>query len=224
MNAKQIVEFNIKKSKENIGKSFLKDELVIFFTRVVEDLFRHSNPNFYGRLKDFYLLLDPYGNIENSKEIFQLLKIELPETIDGLILNPEEVKTIKFFISGLSSSCSLKNKNLDFPKLEQILKKFIEEFFPNSCKIVEPYILGKLIAFAGGIKNLYRKPASTIQLIGAEKALFRHISKGLPGPKYGLIYYSRSVKKSKNKGKTARQLANKLAISLKQDYFQNFAQ
>jgi len=62
-------------------------------------------------------------------------------------------------------------------------------------------------------------PSSTIQLIGAEKALFRHVARKEKCPKYGLLYYSKYVQGKKNKGKAARKLANKLAISIKVDYY-----
>jgi nucleolar protein 56 len=59
--------------------------------------------------------------------------------------------------------------------------------------LVEPFILGKLVSFFGGINNLYRKPAGTIQLIGAEKAFFRHKAISSYGPKYGFIFKSKSA-------------------------------
>lgn len=219
----QIVKINIKLSKENIKKAILRDEVIIFFTRVLEDLERYKSPNFYGRMKDLFFLFYPYSSLDDTKRIYQELKKSNLLSKEGLFIDEEEISYLKFFINNLDSSCKLKGSDGIKEELDKILAKLIRKYFSNSLLFLEPYLLGKLIAFVGGIKNLYRKPASTIQLIGAEKALFRHMLKGNPSPKYGLIYYSNKIQKSYNKGKTARQLANKLAISLKQDYFQKFA-
>ena len=103
--------------------------------------------------------------------------------------------------------------------LGNILDALVGKYFPHSSKLIEDFILGKLVSSVGGIEKIYRLPASTIQLIGAERALFKHLSLGNDGPKYGLLYYSEKVE---HNGKLARKLACKLAISLKQDYFQKF--
>jgi nucleolar protein 56 len=221
MENKEIILINIKESKKRIKDSIKKDNLIIFFTRIVEDLKKHQSPNFYGRIKDIYSFLYPYKYTEDPKRIFEEIKKQKLISEDGLNLTENEIKNIKEFLDNLDEKCKLKNKDFKL-KSELILNNLIHQYFPNSSKIIEPYILGKLISAVGGIDHLYRMPSSTIQLIGAEKALFRHLSKNKPSPKYGLIYYSQKIQDSKNKGKTARQISNKLAISIKQDYFQKF--
>jgi nucleolar protein 56 len=64
-------------------------------------------------------------------------------------------------------------------------------------------------------------PSSTIQLLGAEKALFRHMSDGSPPPKHGLLYQHPSVKQAvrKDKGRVSRKLAAKVAIASKIEYY-----
>ena len=64
-------------------------------------------------------------------------------------------------------------------------------------------------------------PASTIQLLGAEKALFRHMADGSPPPKHGVLYQHPTVKRSsgKDKGRASRKLAAKVAIAAKIDFF-----
>jgi len=71
------------------------------------------------------------------------------------------------------------------------------------------------------LKHLAMLPASTIQLLGAEKALFRHIKTGSRSPKHGIIINHSIVQKAKRneKGKAARMLADKLSICAKLDYF-----
>ncbi len=222
MENNQIIEWNIKQSKKEIRKNLLKDNLIIFFTRIIEDSKRYSKPNFYGRLKELYGLIYPYSEKEDTKSIFQELKKSDLNSKEGLILNPQEKHFINLFLKSLDDECKLV-KQEKIKLIEKDLTKLVEIYLPHSYKLLEPYILGKLISSVGGIDNLYKMPSSTIQLIGAERAMFRHIAKNKPSPKYGLIFYSSKIKQSKDKGKTARQLANKLAISIKQDYFQNFA-
>lgn len=222
MENNEIIKWNIEQSKKEIQKNLLNDNVVIFFTRVVEDSKRYRNPNFYGRLKELYGLLYPYSEKEDTKSIFQELKKSDLDSKEGLILNSQDRHFIKLFLKSLDDECKLV-KQEKVKLIEKDLNKLVKKYFPKSNKIIESYILGKLISSVGGVGNLYKMPSSTIQLIGAEKAMFRHIAKNKPCPKYGLIFYSEKIKQSKDKGKVARQLANKLAISLKQDYFQNFA-
>ena len=82
----------------------------------------------------------------------------------------------------------------------------------------------RLIAHAGSLINLAKLPASTIQILGAEKALFRALKEKGNTPKYGLIYHSTYIGRAgaKNKGKISRALANKLALSSRIDAFSKY--
>jgi len=77
----------------------------------------------------------------------------------------------------------------------------------------------KLIALAGNLKKLVEFPSSTIQLLGAEKALFRHMRTGAKAPKHGIIHEHPIVSKAKEKGKAARAVADKISLAVKVDYF-----
>ena len=224
MKQEHIIDWNIKESKKRIKNSILKDNILIFFTRVIEDLNRYKNPNFYGRIKDLFFLIYPYSNIIDTKKIFLDLRKSDLKSKNGLTLNENEINHIKFFINELDECCKLKNTEKAKINANATLTELVKKYLPNSSVLIEPYLLGKLISSVGGIKNLSRKPSSTIQLIGAEKAMFRHIRKNRPSPKYGLIYYSDNIQKTKNKGKASRRLANKLALNIRVDYFKNFAQ
>ncbi len=77
----------------------------------------------------------------------------------------------------------------------------------------------KLLTHAGGLTNLSKLPASTIQILGAEKALFRALKKGGTTPKYGHLFNSPFITQAnvKDKGKISRYLANKCAIACRLD-------
>lgn len=90
---------------------------------------------------------------------------------------------------------------------------------PNLTALVGDLVGARLIAHAGSLMNLAKSPASTIQILGAEKALFRALKTKHDTPKYGLIYHASLVGQAsgKNKGKIARMLAAKTAIGLRVD-------
>jgi nucleolar protein 56 len=91
---------------------------------------------------------------------------------------------------------------------------------PNLTELAGPLIAARLIALAGGLASLARKPASTVQVLGAEKALFRHLKTGAKPPKHGIIYQHPLVHTAKpwQSGKIARTLASELAIAARVDY------
>lgn len=92
---------------------------------------------------------------------------------------------------------------------------------PNLQALIGEIVGSKLIAHAGGLTNLSKYPASTIQILGAEKALFRALKTKGKTPKYGLIFNSTFIGRAglKNKGKISRYLANKCAIASRVDCF-----
>ena len=103
--------------------------------------------------------------------------------------------------------------------LENYITNLVNEIAPNTSCVATPIIAAKLISHAGGLKNLSVKPSSTIQLMGAEKALFRHIKTGADPPKYGIILQFPEIGKAPwwQKGKIARTLAAKIAIAARVD-------
>ena len=92
---------------------------------------------------------------------------------------------------------------------------------PNLAALIGEIVGSKLISHAGGLTNLSKYPASTIQILGAEKALFRALKTKGKTPKYGLIFNSTFIGRAnqKNKGRISRYLANKCAIASRVDCF-----
>ncbi|RLG81088.1 MAG: C/D box methylation guide ribonucleoprotein complex aNOP56 subunit, partial [Thermoprotei archaeon] len=114
---------------------------------------------------------------------------------------------------------------LELYQLRRTLEKYIEavmkEVAPNITALVGPKLGARLLSLAGGLENLARLPASTIQVLGAEKALFRALRTGGKPPKHGVIFQYPAIHRSPRwqRGKIARALAAKLAIAAKIDYF-----
>ncbi|KAG0123261.1 hypothetical protein HOY82DRAFT_582274 [Tuber indicum] len=91
----------------------------------------------------------------------------------------------------------------------------------NICNFAEKIVGARLISHAGSLTNLSKYPASTVQILGAEKALFRALKTKGNTPKYGLIYHSSFIGRAgaKNKGRISRFLANKCSIASRIDSF-----
>ena len=90
--------------------------------------------------------------------------------------------------------------------------------------LVGDTIAARLISHAGSLTNLAKYPASTVQILGAEKALFRALKTKGNTPKYGLIFHSTFIGKAnaRNKGRISRYLANKCSIASRIDCFSDF--
>ena len=105
--------------------------------------------------------------------------------------------------------------------IEEYIDHKMNSIAPNLRLLVGPTLGAKLISHAGGIKRLAMYPSSTVQIMGAEKALFRHLKSGDRPPKYGLIYQHPQVRGAKwwNRGKIARMLAGKISLAVRRDVF-----
>merc|ERR1712100_8303 len=90
---------------------------------------------------------------------------------------------------------------------------------PNLTILVGELVGARLISHAGSLLNLAKQPASTVQILGAEKALFRALKTKKDTPKYGLIYHASLIGQAqpKHKGKISRVLAAKCALSVRVD-------
>jgi nucleolar protein 58 len=104
-------------------------------------------------------------------------------------------------------------------QLFDYLKNRMAAIAPNLTMMVGELVGARLIAHAGSLLNLAKHPASTVQILGAEKALFRALKTKHATPKYGLIYHASLIGQAtpKNKGKISRVLAAKTALAIRVD-------
>jgi nucleolar protein 56 len=95
------------------------------------------------------------------------------------------------------------------------------EVAPNLSALAGPVLAARLVALAGGLEQLARKPAGTVQVLGAEEALFAHLRGHAPSPKHGIIYTHEAVNGTppENRGSAARAVAGKLAIAARVDHY-----
>jgi nucleolar protein 56 len=105
--------------------------------------------------------------------------------------------------------------------LDAYIDRVMEEVAPNLRGLVGATLGARLIAFVGGLDNLAKRSSSKIQVLGAEKALFRSFRTGTKPPKHGLIFQHAAVHQAPwwQRGKIARVLAGKLAIAARLDVY-----
>jgi nucleolar protein 56 len=103
--------------------------------------------------------------------------------------------------------------------------EYADRVLPNSSALVGGLVAARLAAEAGGVQDLARMPASSLQVLGARKALFAHLATGSPPPKHGIVYQHSRVHGSRKdlRGRVARVISAKLAIAIKIDYFRKEA-
>ena len=92
---------------------------------------------------------------------------------------------------------------------------------PNLAEMAGPELAARLIALAGGLEPLAKKPSGTVQVLGAEDALFAHLSGRAPSPKHGIIYTHEYVRgtRPEDRGSAARALAGKLTLAARVDHY-----
>lgn len=109
----------------------------------------------------------------------------------------------------------------DKERIERYINGMVQGICPNMCALLGGPLSARMISLAGGLTRLSTLPSSTVQLLGAEKAMFRHLKSGKNPPKHGVIYQHPDVHRSPywQRGKIARVLAGKVSIAAKVDAY-----
>ncbi len=133
----------------------------------------------------------------------------------GADIDEEDILIIQSFAK------SLKSLQESRQSIENYVDIKMETIAPNLKDLAGPSLGAKLIAHVGSIKKMATFPSSTVQIMGAEKALFRHLTTGERPPKHGLIYQHPDVRGAKwwIRGKIARALAAKISLAVRKDVF-----
>lgn len=136
----------------------------------------------------------------------------------GTEISEEDLQNIKLLAQQVISYSEYRRQ------LAEYLESRMKAISPNMTELVGALVGARLIAHAGSLMNLAKNPGSTIQILGAEKALFRALKTKHATPKYGLIYHASLVGQASgtNKGKMARQLASKVALGVRTDALGDF--
>jgi nucleolar protein 56 len=139
----------------------------------------------------------------------------LSERLDSWSLLPTSKKKVKPFEKTLTA---VKD---EIQRLQDQIDTDMKTIAPNTSKIIGPLIGARLIALAGGMRRMSMLPASTIQILGAEKALFRFKKEGGRPPKHGVIFQHPMINSAPKteRGKISRLFATKISTAIKADVF-----
>ncbi|XP_072112939.1 nucleolar protein 56 [Mobula birostris] len=133
----------------------------------------------------------------------------------GMDISPIDLINIESFSNRVVSLAEYRKT------LQEYLRSKMNQVAPNLATLIGEVVGARLISHAGSLTNLAKYPASTVQILGAEKALFRALKTRSNTPKYGLIFHSTFIGRAaaKNKGRISRYLANKCTIASRIDCF-----
>jgi len=155
-------------------------------------------------------LEDIVGDEDKAKEIVEAAKASM-----GQDISPIDLINVQQFAQRVINLSEYRKKLYDY------LVTKMNDIAPNLASLIGEVVGARLISHAGSLTNLAKCPASTLQILGAEKALFRALKTKGNTPKYGLIFHSSFIGRasSRNKGRMARYLANKCSIASRIDCF-----
>ncbi|MEM0075403.1 MAG: hypothetical protein QXV84_03550 [Conexivisphaerales archaeon] len=141
--------------------------------------------------------------------------IQASKSSKGGSMSSEDISELVSLASTVSDLSRIRDK------LMKHVERNMERIAPNLTAIVGAAIGARLIAKAGSLERLSRLPSSTIQVLGAEKALFRALKSGGRPPKHGILFQHTLVHSSAEwlRGKIARILASKLSLAVRIDFF-----
>lgn len=212
--------------REKLKAAVTEDWLIVQASTGLDELDKATNL-LVKRLREWYELYNPEFShatedhyrfvslILTRKKEDLLREIKVKDTM-GAELPKQDLDAIFNLAKHIKSLYDLSKEQEIY--LESLMKKVA----PNISAAAGVLIGAKLISLAGSLERLSKFPASTIQLLGAEKALFRHLrNRANNPPKFGILHESALVSKvkPKNKGKMARALGDKVSIAAKVDFF-----
>ena len=215
------------------------DTMIIQAISLLDDLDKELN-TYAMRVREWYGWHFPEvakiinDNVAYSKVVLQMGMRSNSANADLSEILPEEIEVAVKAAAEISMGTEITDEDLDsikslaeqvvsFSEYRQQLASYLsnrmQAIAPNLTALVGELVGARLIAHAGSLMNLAKSPASTIQILGAEKALFRALKTKHDTPKYGLIFHASLVGQAtgKNKGKIARMLAAKASLSLRVD-------
>ena len=214
---KQLREKCIKSAKQAVKESVSRDLLIVQAVNSIEELATASNM-LVNRLREWYGFYNPEfvkETYSNEEFVSKLASAKKQKGSMGADLEKQDLKIIIDLSKQVDSLHKLKEE------LTGYIDKAMQEVCPNLNAVAGSFIGAKLLSFAGSLKNLSGMTSSTVQMLGAEKALFRHLHGQGKSPKHGILVNHELVKgvPFKEKGKAARAIADKIAIASKVDYF-----
>jgi nucleolar protein 56 len=177
-----------------IPKAVILREIDVLIAKYSDNLEKNSDKSKVDILRNIFL------EYEKNDDLFKLVDLKYYELLVFLFDELKKTKETK-------------------KQIETKLFEIIPGVAPCLCALLGELFTAKFISEFKSLEKLAKSSSTKIQIMGAENAMFRHLTKGARTPKYGILYEHPLVSKSKDKGKAARVLANKIAISARIDYY-----
>ncbi len=194
----------LKYARYRVKREFTQDQYIRKFYSLVPEIDKSLNL-ILEKVMNFGLFTERNYNSDDPCRYLESLRgLDLPEDIG---------KMLESISSSASSLCSMRRD------LTAFLNQRIVRIMPNTCAVAGEELAAELLYHAGGLQNLAMMPASSIQVLGAEKALFRHMVSGSPPPKHGVLFHYKGIAslKPRLRGRIARMLSGKIAIAARAD-------
>lgn len=199
-----------------------RDKLIIQSISALSDLDRILN-NMSERLREWYGLHYPeFKPPEHEKFVDAIAKSGARERFEqfttsmGMPLTDRDIAILQRYASRLKELYAMRGE------LEAYLTEVVPAEMPNTAALLGPLLAARLLAQAGGLEKLAKLPSSTIQLLGAEKALFKALkTRDRKIPKFGILFSHPDVSGAPKElqGKIARLLAAKVSIAARADFY-----
>ncbi|CAG8746779.1 1996_t:CDS:2, partial [Cetraspora pellucida] len=191
------------------------DTMIIQAIGLLDDLDKELN-TYAMRVKEWYGFRANAQECDLSDVLPEDLEKEVKEAAEismGTEISDEDINNIIMGCDQVIGLTAYRTELYDY------LKSRMLAIAPNLTTIVGELVGARLISHAGSLLNLAKHPSSTVQILGAEKALFRALKTKNATPKYGLIYHASLVGQAtpKNKGKIARMVASKSSLATRFD-------
>ncbi len=193
-------EFNILLAKKQMAQAVTEDKQIIAAVKAIDDIDKTSNI-LAERLREWYMLFNET----------HLWGEELARHIVQRQETAPELQTLATALLGLYETRL---------SIEEYLKENMQKTAPNLTNIAG-YILGaRLLSLAGSLERLASMSSSTVQVMGANNALFKHLKGRAPSPKHGVIFRHPFVNTAPKtlRGKIARAVASKISLAARYDY------
>lgn len=218
---KLIMEVSAAKTKELIKAQVGKDKLAMNVVSGIDDLDKILN-QLSERLREWFGLHYPELHVGDHEKYAELVaaygnRERFPDAVTSMGVDFDEKDASA--VAGYASA--IKELYKQRTELTKYLNVLMKEVAPNTTALLGETVAARMIVQAGGLEKLAKMPSSTIQVLGAEKALFRHLKGQGKPPKHGIIFASPMINQAQreDRGKIARILASKLTIAARADAF-----
>merc|ERR1712080_761086 len=212
------------------------DKDVNLFAMRIREWYSYHFPELVKIVNDNYMFAKCVKLLKNRKETIEKCnESELISKLEEIVMDSAKARAV---VDASKSSMGMDVSAVDLLNIDMFAtrvialadyRKMVSSYLqdkmasvaPNLATLIGDTVGARLISHAGSLTNLAKYPASTVQILGAEKALFRALKTKGNTPKYGLIFHSSFIGRAgaKNKGRVSRYLANKCTIASRIDCF-----